>query len=65
MQVIAEHYQNSGFEFGADQPLEFESNLISLDIPTMGIDTDNGWRIVPLSPPQVAMQVRGMHNKKL
>ena len=39
---------------GHDQPFEFESDQIRLDIPPAGITTrDEAWRITALGPPVV------------
>ena len=40
----------------ADGPrltVHFEGDRIELDIPKKGVTVENGWRILPLSPPVV------------
>ena len=46
-------YEKKGAKPGLHQPLEFESDSITLDIPLEGI-TINGWIIIPLMRPVVS-----------
>ena len=44
----------------SDQKIVFEENQIKLDVPfpsSIGIATENKWRILTLSPPVVSMHV--------
>ena len=40
---------------GPDQPVEFESDEIKLDIPEDGISLQGGWMITPLASPVVSV----------
>ena len=51
-QVVKEKYEREGAICGLHQPLEFESDLIILNIPLNGI-TVKGWNITPLMRPVV------------
>ena len=39
---------------GPDQPVDFVSDQIELDIPVEGISLQGGWRITPLTTPVVS-----------
>ena len=39
---------------GPDQPVDFESDQIELDIPDEGVSLQ-GWRIIPLTAPVVSV----------
>ena len=47
-----DEYSEKGALAGPHQPVEFESDMISLDIPMEGI-TIEGWKITPLIRPVV------------
>ena len=53
MQVVSREYDNKGAVLGLHQLVDFESDLITLDIPMEGIST-NGWTITPLIRPVVS-----------
>lgn len=54
VQVVEENYrQQRQVHTGPDQPLEFESDKIELDIPREGITLQEGWKITPLIAPVV------------
>ena len=40
---------------GPEQTIEFESNQIKLDIPTEGIELQNGWKVTPILNPVVSI----------
>ena len=50
-----EYYTQRGADTGPNMYIEFESDSIHLEIPKLGVFTeDHLWRIVPLSyPPKV------------
>jgi len=35
-------------DYGIATPLTFDGDHVALDIPNDGVETNNGWRIVPL-----------------
>ena len=51
--VIGHEYEKKGALPGPHQPVEFDSDMITLDIPIEGT-TINGWTITPLMPPVVS-----------
>ena len=51
--VIGDKYNKEGALPGPHQLVEFESDMITLDIPTKGT-TINGWKIIPLIRPVVS-----------
>ena len=53
-QLVKKEYEGKRAVLGAHQPIEFESDKITLDIPMEGI-TANGWEITPLVPPVVSL----------
>ena len=53
LQVVKEEYERKGAILGLHQPVEFESDTISLDIPMEGISI-KGWKITPLIRPVVS-----------
>ena len=53
LQVVQREYIARGATTGPDLPVEFESNSISLQLPTEGITLEDGWRIIPLFNPEV------------
>ena len=40
---------------GPDQPVDFESDQIELDIPDDGVSLQGGWTITPLTTPVVSI----------
>ena len=50
---MKEEYQKKQAQSGHTQPIDFESDQITLDIPMTGV-TSNGWKISPLFPPVVS-----------
>ena len=42
-----------GATIGPDLPVKFESNSISLQLPTEGVILEDGWKIIPLFKPEV------------
>ena len=53
-QVVKEEYERKGAVLGLYQPLEFEGESISLDIPMPGGISISGWKITPLMRPVVS-----------
>ena len=53
-QGVKKEYEGKRAVLGHHQPLEFESDEITLDIPMEGI-TIKGWEITPLVPPVVSL----------
>ena len=51
LQVAKRKYQQ---EYDIAPPITFGADHIALDIPEDGIQTDNGWQIVPLQKAQVS-----------
>ena len=58
--VIGDNYSKKGAIAGPHQPVEFESDMITLDIPVKGI-TINGWKITPLVRPVVSSCEHRIH----
>ena len=55
LQIIGEYYKEKNALEGINQPVEFESDSICLDIPRRGVTTsDKVWKIQPLGHPQVS-----------
>ena len=58
LQIIKQHYIQQNAEVGPDMLIEFDSERVSLDIPTGGIATeDDTWKIIPLVFPPVVKLV--------
>lgn len=55
--MVNEEYKRKGARPGPHQVIEFESDMITLDIPMEGITTD-GWKITPLMRPVVSWQTK-------
>ena len=53
-------YEGKGAILGLQQPVEFESDSIALDIPMEGIAI-NGWKITPLMRPVVSSCSHHIH----
>ena len=53
-------YEEKGAILGLQQPVEFESDTISLDIPLEGLSI-KGWKITPLMRPVVSSCVHHIH----
>ena len=57
MQVVKDEYHQKRLALlGPDQPVDFESEQIKLNIPNDGI-TVNGWKITPLIAPVVSLRL--------
>ena len=52
-QSVKEDYQEKQAQSGHTQPIEFQSDKITLDIPMTGVSSE-GWKINPLFPPVVS-----------
>ena len=53
MQIVKEEYERKGAIRGLHQPVEFESETITLNIPMEGMST-KGWTITALGAPVVS-----------
>ena len=51
--MVRNEYDKKGAILGLHQPLEFEADTITLDIPMEGVAI-KGWKITPLIPPLVS-----------
>ena len=48
-------YETRGAEEGPEQPLDFESEEVKLDIPwPTGVKLEGGWKLTPLTNPVVS-----------
>ena len=58
VQVVKEEYFLEKHALpGPEQPVNFESNQIKLDVPQEGIRLSSGWVITPLTAPFVSANV--------
>ena len=46
-------YTAEGATIGPNLQVEFESNNISLELPSTELILNGGWKIIPLIPPEV------------
>lgn len=53
LQYIREKYTAEGATVGPNLQVEFESKSISLELPSMDVILNGGWKIIPLIPPEV------------
>ena len=51
--MVKDEYEKKGAVLGLHQPVGFEADTITLDIPTNGI-ANKGWEITPLISPVVS-----------
>ena len=58
--VIGDKYNKEGVLPGPHQPVEFEKDMITLDIPVEGT-TLKGWKITPLVRPVVSSCEHRIH----
>ena len=55
LKEIDKLYESRGAEEGPEQPLDFESKEVSLDIPwPAGVKLEGGWKLTPLTNPVVS-----------
>ena len=55
LQAIEKFYQQKGALEGPDQPLDFESEEVRLDVPwPAGVKLEGGWKLTPLTNPVVS-----------
>ena len=53
-QRVQDHYASKKAEPGQiEQSLTFSGDSITLDVPTKGIETENGWQVAPVAFPTV------------
>ena len=56
LQVVKKEYRQEQHALpGPDQPVDFESDQIEVDIPLDGVTLDGGWVITPLTAPVVSI----------
>ena len=55
---MREEYEKKGAVLGLHQPVDFESDMITLDIPMEGVSI-SGWKIIPLVHPVVSCELHG------
>ena len=53
LQIIGEYFKRNNAVLGHEQELEFEAESICLDVPDLGVKTDQSWTIAPLHHPEV------------
>ena len=58
MQAVQQEYTTKGAKIGPDLPIEFESDSISLKLPSNEGILDSGWRLIPLFHPMVRESAR-------
>ena len=61
MKAIKIEYSEKGALVGPHQPVEFEADTISLDIPMPEGLSIKGWKITPLIRPVVSSCVHHIH----
>ena len=54
LQVARKKFQQ---EYDIALPITFDGDHIALDIPDVGVQTDNGWEIVPVHKARVSSNV--------
>ena len=54
LQTIEKYYTEKNAQAGPTQSLVFKDNTVTLDIPKDGIDTEDGWKLKPATPPTVS-----------
>ena len=53
LQYVREKYTAEGATVGPNLRVEFESKSISLELPSVDVILNDGWKIIPLIPPEV------------
>ena len=53
LQFVRQKYTAEGATIGPSLQVEFESNCISLELPSEEAVLNDGWKIIPLIPPEV------------
>lgn len=53
LQFVKHKYTAEGATIGPNLQVEFESNNISLELPSRELILNGGWKIIPLIPPEV------------
>ena len=61
LQIVQQQYSASGATSGPHLSVEFETDTISLEVPSEGVTLENGWRIFPLLSPVVRKLIAGKH----
>ena len=55
IQEIDKLYKQRGAKDGPEQPLDFESEEVRLDVPwPAGVKLEGGWKLTPLTNPVVS-----------
>ena len=55
--MVTNHYDQLGAVGEDPQPIAFQSESITLDIPKEGVQVEGGWRIQPLPHPAVSVPI--------
>ena len=53
LQVVQQEYTTRGATIGPDLLIEFESDHLSLELPSEGVTLEGGWKLFPLFNPMV------------
>ena len=61
LQIVQQQYTARGATSGPHLPVEFESDSISLEVPSEEVMLENGWKIFPLFHPVVRKLIAGQH----
>ena len=65
LQLVTDYYQRENAVLDSHQRIVFKEDQIELDVPfpsSLGIATENEWRILTLSPPVVSIRT---HDDKI
>ena len=62
LQAVNQEYTARGCTIGPSLSVEFESDSISLELPSEEVILENGWRIVPMFSPIVRNLIVGHQN---
>ena len=54
LQVVRRKYQQ---EYDIATPITVDGDHVALDIPDIGVRTDNGWEIVPVGKAHVSSRI--------
>ena len=53
--MVRKHYYQEGAIPGPNQLVEFQKDMITLDIPIDGVTINDDWRLMPLMRPVVSI----------
>ena len=57
LQLVRQKYTAEGATIGPNLQVEFQSNNISLELPSEEVILNDGWKIVSLIPPEVRISL--------